>query len=243
MGNKAKAEARAKRRKAKAVKKIVIWVVVLAGAGALIFFLVGSSGDGTGNSGGIPPVTTNDWVKWNREAPVVLLEYSDFQCPACGSYFPLLNAVELEYGDKAAFVYRHYPIAQIHFNANAAARAAEAAGKQGKFWEMHDRLFQTQELWSSMSASDASAVFAGYAKNFKDEETDTYLDVNRYLEDFNSDEVSDRVTAQYTGGLTAGVNSTPSFFLNGEKIRNPSDIEGFRALLDEALANAESDPQ
>jgi len=237
MGKKEKAEARAQRRRNKLIKKVVIWVVVLVGAGALIFFLAGSSdenGNNDGPRGAIPEVNAEDWVKWNPNSSVKLVEYSDFQCPACGTYFPLINAVGGEYGDRVAFAYRHYPLAQIHFNANAAARASEAAGKQGKFWEMHDMLFKTQELWSSMSASDAAAVFGGYAKNFEG------LDIDQYLADFDSDEAQDAVTEDYSGGLSSGVNSTPTFYLNGEKIRNPSDIEGFRALLDEALANAET---
>ena len=240
MGRKEKAEARAKRRKNKLIKKISIWIFVLAGVSALIFYFAGKTNDttDTGNAGSsIPPVTERDWVKWDASSPVTLVEYSDFQCPACGEYSKLLNAVGQEYGDKVAFVYRHYPIAQIHFNANASARAAEAAGNQGKFWEMHDMLFQTQELWSPMSASDAAAVFAGYARNFEG------VDVDRYLSDFDSNEVQDRVTEGYSGGLRAGVNSTPTFYLNGAKIRNPADIEGFRTLLDEALANAETNAQ
>ena len=240
MGKKEKAEARAKRRKNRLIKKVVIWVVVLIGAGALIFLLAGSSDESNGDvesRGAIPPVTAEDWVKWNPDSPVTLVEYSDFQCPACSEYSRLINAVGIEYGDRVAFVYRHYPLAQIHFNANAAARATEAAGVQGKFWEMHDMLFQTQELWSSMSASDAAAVFGGYAKNFEG------VDIDQYLIDFESEEIQGRVTAQFAGGVSSGVNSTPSFYLNGEKIRNPSDIEGFRVLLDEALINAEVDAE
>ena len=238
MSKKEKTEARALKRKNRLIKKIIIWVVVLLGASALIFFAVNSGSD-TAEDGGdtsIPQVT-DDWVKWNQDSPVVLLEYSDFQCPACKSYFPLINAVGEEYGDRVAFVYRHYPISQIHFNANGAARAAEAAGIQGKFWEMHDRLFQTQDLWASMSPSDAAAVFAGYAKNIEG------VNLDQYLADFESDEVKDRVAEDYTNAVKAGVNSTPTFYLNGARIKNPATIEGFRALLDEALLNAETDAQ
>jgi len=239
MSKREKTEEREKRRKGRLVKKIVIWFVVLAGVSALIFYLVGSAGknDGDTTDGGIPAVTEGDWVKWNASSQVVLLEYSDFQCPACKSYFPLINAVGEEYGDRVAFVYRHYPIAQIHFNANAAARATEAAGMQGKFWEMHDILFETQELWAPMSASDAASVFAGYARDM------LRIDVDKYLVDFDSEAVQNMVTEDFSGAVKAGVNSTPTFYLNGKKIKNPGDIEEFRTLLDEALSNATTNPQ
>jgi len=236
MGKKEKAEARAKRRKNKLIKKIVIWVVVLVGVGALIFYLAGSADEGgdTTTRGAIPEVSAEDWIKWNPDASVTLVEYSDFQCPACASYFPLINAVGEEYSDRVRFVYRHFPLTSIHFNAVGAARAAEAAGKQGKFWEMHDLLFQTQELWASLSPSDASALFAGYARDR------LQLDVDQFKTDYGSDEVEGRVSDAIRSGTSSGINSTPSLFINGERIRNPSDIEGFRVLLDEALTNAES---
>ena len=235
MSNREKTEARAERRRSRSIKKVIILVAVLAGIAGLVFFLASGEPDETDKTvgGEIPVVTADDWIKWDADSPVTLIEYSDFQCPACGEYYKLLKAVEPEYGDKVRFVYRHYPLSQIHFNANAAARAAEAAGLQGKFWEMHDRIFETQELWSSMSASDASAVFAGYARDL------LRIDVDRYLVDFDSDAVQAKVTEDFAGGLRAGVNATPTFYLNGEKIRNPSDIAEFRAVLDEALANVE----
>lgn len=218
------------------MKKVIVWVVVLAALGGLAVYLAGNTdkGDDSVSRGAIPEVSAEDWVKWDSGAEVTLTEYSDFQCPACASYFPLINSVGEEYGDKVRFVYRHFPLTSIHFNAVAAARAAEAAGMQGKFWEMHDLLFQTQELWAPMSASEAESVFAGYARDRLG------LNVDQYIADFESDEVEDKVAEAQTSALRLGINSTPTFYLNGEKIRNPSDIEGFRTLLDEALLNAES---
>jgi len=240
MNKEQREEAQAVRRKRRVFKRLAIWLVVFAGLGGIIFFLVSSGGNGGGpvaTGGSIPPVTESDWVKWNPDSPVKLIEYSDFQCPACGAYYPILNAVEQKYGDKVAFIYRNYPIYQIHPNANAAARAAEAAGIQGKFWEMYDLLFKSQSSWSPMTASDAANVFAGFAG-------DLGINVDQFLSDFNSSEVQDRVTEDYQAALSAGVNSTPTFYLNGEKIlRNPSDVEGFGTLLDAALANAENSTQ
>lgn len=234
MSNQEKNEARAVRRRNRLIKKAVLWALILIGIGALVFFLVKSSNDNNGSSGGgeIPAVSSGEWIKWDVDSPVQLVEYSDFQCPACAQYHSLLKAVELEYGDKVAFVYRHYPIAQTHFNANAAAKASEAAGKQGKFWEMHDILFSSQALWASLGTDEAASVFAGYMNNFEG------ANVDQYLIDFATEEIQAQVTEDFAGAVRAGVNSTPTFYLNGKKIRNPGDIDGFRVLLDEALANS-----
>ncbi len=226
MGKKEKAEARAKRRRARLIKKIAIWTAVLAVAGVLIFFLARGGGDSVIGGSAIEPVTAADWVKWNPDAAVTLVEYSDFQCPACATFSPIISSLEGEFGNDVRFIYRHFPLSQIHFHANAAARAAEAAGNQGKFWEMHDRLFETQAFWSSRSGVDE--IFAGYAADFG-------LDVEQFRNDFNAQETNDRVGADYRGGISAGVNSTPSFFLNGERIQNPSSNHDFAEILRKAL--------
>lgn len=226
MNKKEKAEARTKRRRARLIKKIAIWIVVLAVAGVLIFFLARGGDDSVLGGSAIEPVTAADWVKWNPDAAVTLVEYSDFQCPACATLFPIINSLETEFGNDIRFVYRHFPLNQIHFHANAAARASEAAGNQGKFWEMHDRLFETQTFWSSQD--NVEEIFAGYAADFG-------LDAEQFMNDFNAQETNDRVGADYRGGISAGVNSTPSFFLNGEQIQNPRSNHEFAEILREAL--------
>ena len=97
-------------------------------------------------------VSDSDWVKGNRSAPVVLVEYSDFQCPACAASAPLVKQLTEEFGNKIAFVYRHFPLPQ-HKNAYPAAQAAEAAGKQGKFWEMADLIFANQTKWENLGST------------------------------------------------------------------------------------------
>lgn len=149
-----------------------------------------------------------DWIKGSNEASVTLIEYSDFQCPACKSYSPLISRIADEYKDKLKIVYRHYPLPQ-HKNAKAASYAAEAAGKQEKFWEMHDLLFERQEEWSD--ENDITARFEGYAK-------DTGLDVDKWRTDYESQEVKDAVMADITLANSIGVNSTPTFVLNGKKV-------------------------
>jgi protein-disulfide isomerase len=175
------------------------------------------------------PVTADDWSRGKADAKVTLVEYSDFQCPACGSYYPMVKQLEDQYSDRVRFVTRHFPLAQHQFAA-LAARAAEAAGKQGKFWEMHDRLFTTQETWSVKS--NPLETFAGYAK-------DLGLNVDQWRSDIDSKAVQDAVAADYASGVRSGVNATPSFYLNGKKLDPaPTSYDGFTKIIDAALAQA-----
>lgn len=175
----------------------------------------------------LPPIIETDHVRGNRDAQVVLVEYFDFQCPACGAYAPIIKALEADYGERVAFVARYFPLPQ-HENGMTAALAAEAAGQQGKYWEMHDLLFANRETWSAASGS-ATEIFEGYAAQIG-------LDVAQFRADRASEVVRARVERDYQEGKTIGVDSTPSFFLNGVPLDNPRSIENFRALLDEALA-------
>ena len=204
---------------------IVIVAVIIIGGTAWMKF---SGGGGNGETAGaVDAVTEADWTKGNPDAKVTLIEYSDFQCPACGAYYPLLKQLTAEYSEQVRFVYRHFPLRNIHANAEAAARSAEAAGKQGKFWEMHDKLFENQAAWSGMLA--ALPTFESYAGELG-------LNLDQFRTDVADGAVGDRVNAQFNDGLSAGLNSTPSFFLNGEKIDNPRTYEQFKQVVDEALA-------
>src|SRR3989344_7304809 len=126
------------------MKSILIWcgVGILVAGGAFLMFTFAPPQDPNQNSGSLPslsvPVSEVDHINGNGESQIVLVEYGDFQCPACGSYFPLIKQLEQEFGDRIAFVWRHLPLRNIHKNAENAARATEAAAIQGKFWEMHD---------------------------------------------------------------------------------------------------------
>jgi protein-disulfide isomerase len=175
-------------------------------------------------------ITESDWSKGPQDAPATLVEYSDLQCPACASYHPILTLLNEEFGDQLRFVYRHYPIRQIHPNAEDAARAAEAAGRQGKFWEMHDLLFENQDDWAN--ESDPSGIFEEYAKGID-------LDLEQYRTDIESDEVREAINADYQSGLRLGVNATPTFFFNGQVIQNPRNYEEFKSLIGSNQSPAE----
>jgi protein-disulfide isomerase len=165
-------------------------------------------------------------TRGGANAKVTLEEYGDYQCPPCGALFPELKKLEKEYGDEMRFVFRHYPL-QIHKHARTAAHAAEAAGLQGHFWEMHDIIYQNQAIWSPVE--DARPLFIQYARDLK-------LDVDRFTRDMESPAVAARVTADYDRGSALGVTGTPALFLNGRQM-NPNAVtpEGLRMALDYML--------
>lgn len=181
--------------------------------------------------GDIQKVLKDDHVRGKRDAKVVLIEYGDFQCPGCGGIYPVLKQVEAEYGDRVAFVFRHLPLTQIHPNALSAARAAEAASQQGKFFEMHDLLYENQQTWGQASTNQQK-LFEGYAEQLM-------LDMNKFRSAYASAEVSNRINRDVATADTFKVTGTPAFFLQGEKVETPTDGKaGFAKLLDAALKKA-----
>jgi protein-disulfide isomerase len=160
------------------------------------------------------------------DATVMLEEYGDYQCPPCGQLFHDLKSIEKEYGTQIRFVFRHFPL-QIHQHAQTAAHAAEAAGLQGHFWEMHDMIYQNQLSWAP--ATDSRTVFIQYAR-------DLNLDVERFTRDMDSSEVAARVNSDYQRGVSLGVTGTPTVFINGRQV-NPNVVtpDGLRAALNYML--------
>lgn len=160
-------------------------------------------------------------------ATVTLIEFSDFQCPACGAYYPVVTQVLKDFKKDITFVYRNFPLTELHPNAQMAAQAAEAAGVQGKYWEMHDLLFTKQKDWSeSTSPRD---IFAGYADTLG-------MNSDQFKKDIDSDVVKKRVTQDITDGQTLGITGTPTFYLDGVKIENPPTFADFEALVKAAIA-------
>lgn len=171
-------------------------------------------------------ITANDHSEGPANAKVTIIEYGDFQCPACAATYPNVAQLRTEYADKVRFVFRHFPLTNIHPNAMAASRAAEAAGKQGKFFEMHDVLYEKQKEWSTDIA--ASEKFEEYAKELG-------LNIDQFISDVNSSEVSDAINLDIATGKQLGVDGTPAFYLNGTKIQTPKTFAEFKAKIDEAL--------
>lgn len=161
-------------------------------------------------------------------ASVTLVEFGDFQCPACGAYHPVVKKLTETYKDSLILVFRHFPLPS-HPNALPAARAVEAAGKQRKFWEMYDKVYTTQKDWSA--EKNVSDVFAGYAKEFG-------LNVEQFKKDMDGSDVQKRIDNDVVDANTIGINATPTFFLNGEKIINPRSFEEFEAIIRAAIEKA-----
>jgi len=148
-------------------------------------------------------------VKGNTEAGILLVEYSDFQCPACENVAPVLSGLIENFGDQFAIEYRHFPLRQIHPNAQIAAQAAEAAGIQGKFWEMHDLLFEKQSEWSR--SVNPKRYFYDYAESLG-------INEDRFKLDLESDEVKERVNGDFDDATAFELPGTPAFMFNGEII-------------------------
>lgn len=206
-----------------------ILFTILIIVGALIWglgkFLNNSSTETSVSS--VNTISISDQVKGNRETKIILIEYSDFQCPACAAYHSVLKQVVGEFSNDIVFVYRHFPLKQIHQNSELAARAAEAAGRQGKFWEMHNIIFEKQREWSS--EKKAEEFFRRYAESLG-------LNAKQFEIDIASKEVKDKVNSDYQDGVRFGVNATPTFFLNGEKLQNPRTYDEFKSLLQKTIS-------
>src|SRR6266536_2279193 len=199
----------------------VIIVVVLIAALGVTVMLVSSSRQQNANivdaalSG--PPGAVPPHVRGNANAKVTVEEFGDFQCPSCGVFYPELKKTEEEFGERIRVVFREYPLQPPHAHAVLAAQAAEAAGLQNHFWEMHDKLYETQSAWSD--AKDVKAMFIDYAKQLG-------LDV-------------DRITQDGIRGHALGVTGTPTIFINGNLIKfEQYNQAGLRDLINKALSGA-----
>jgi len=173
----------------------------------------------------------HDHIKGNSDAKTTLVEYSDFQCPACKAFQPIISQVVEKNKDSVRLVYRHFPLESIHKNARKAAYASEAAARQGKFWEMHDMLFQNQQDWEK--ESDPNKKFEAYIKNIKG-------DVERFKKDLKELSIQDKVDRDYASGVQFGVNSTPSFYLNGTKLENIKTADELEKAIVESTLNKET---
>jgi protein-disulfide isomerase len=168
-----------------------------------------------------PPVNSKDHIQGKPTAPIELVEYGDYQCPHCGHAYPIIKNVQQSLGADLKFVFRNFPIAEVHPDAFNAAVAVEAAGLQHKFWEMHDIIFENQQ------ALDFESLFL-YADSIG-------LDVERFKNDIQKNTVSDKVEMDFESGVRSGVNGTPSFFINGEKYNGNWEEHVFTEYLKSQL--------
>lgn len=208
-------------------------IVVIFG---LVFFFTHKNS--TNNSGGGKPT---QHLEGDLSSNIKLVEYGDYQCPYCGEVYPVLQQVLAKYSNQISFQFRNFPLTNLHPNAYAGARAAEAAGLMGKFWQMHNKLYQenvtyytaqqtgtTFNTW--INASNPLPDFDSYAKQLG-------LNVAQFNKYYNSNQVNNAIEADMAVGGKLNVQGTPTFFLNGKNIGNPVTLSGFEKIINAAIAN------
>lgn len=211
------------------LKRLGIWGGIALALGLMVWGLavLGAKPASVSASGTLQdPLSATDHTEGSAVAKNVLVEYSDFQCPACGSYYPLVKQIAQTYGGHLLIVYRYFPLTAIHPNAELSAQAAEAAARQGKFWEMHNMLFDHQRDWSGLA--DPTDTFIGYA-------TQLGLNKDQFVSDLTSAAVVARVRSDLDSGARANVNATPTFYLNGNKLTNLQTYGDLEQDIQDAL--------
>jgi protein-disulfide isomerase len=167
-------------------------------------------------------------IRGNPNATVTVEEFGDFQCPSCGAYYPELKKIEAEYGDKIKVIFREIPLVPMHEHALLAAQAAEAAGLQNKFWEMHDKLYENQTTWTE--AKDLVPIFVDYAKQIG-------IDPDQFMKDLNSEKVATRIFQDGKRAHALNIRATPSIFVNGKEARDEQlRPDNLRQMINDALA-------
>lgn len=176
-----------------------------------------------------PPVDDKDHMQGASYAPMTLVEFGDYQCPYCGAAYPVVKRLQRYFGKDLRFVFRNFPLIESHEYALGAAMAAEAAALQGKFWEMHDVLYENQER---LEGDD----LLKYARTLG-------LNHEQFERDFRSEAVARKVRDDYRNGEVSGVEGTPSFFMNGVKYVDAPEYGPIRFFIERLLRNAATEPK
>ena len=214
-------------------KRLLLWGVLVAVVVLTIIVIMQMASDDTTEAPQPPDqasvseeqrqileINSDDWVKGNPDADVVIVKYSDFQCPACRTSAQMDAQVEDELSDEVAFVYRHFPLQSFDYS-RLAAQYAEAAGKQDEFWRMHNLIFINQQQWSR---GDAESVFRDMAESME-------LDMDQFEQDLESSEVEERIDEHYNSGRQLGVQSVPTLYINGSQVQLPQSPEEYVELI------------
>lgn len=220
-------------------KGLIIGIVatVILIAGGVFLMSRGNSGNTSGNGTKVSSeilvpaasyvtsgISEGNYLAASTSAKITLVEFGDYQCPACIDYHPLVKQLLTEYAGQVNYVFRNFPLSQ-HANAPMSAYAAEAAGLQGKYWQMHDKLYESTGEW--VASSDAKSVFIGYAGVLG-------LDVKKFTSDIDSSEVKKKVQSDMNDGSVINLSETPTFYLEGVKIKN---LTGTYAGLKDVIAS------
>ena len=213
-------------------KRILTWAGFIIIIGLIIVGLIAASKKhpATTSEVAIPlptPVTSADWSRGNPNALVTMVEYADFECPACQAYFPVVEQVFDSSSSTVRMVFREFPLPQ-HADAIPAAKAAEAAGDQGKFWDMYSLIYPNHADWETLS--DPTNIFLGYAQKLG-------LNISQFTADMNSTTTAQKITDSVTTGTAAGIDATPTFFVNGHRIQNPESYDEFITAIQTAASS------
>lgn len=167
-------------------------------------------------------ITKDNHIRGDFNAPITLVEFSDFECPFCERHYPTLNKILNDYQGKVRLVYKHFPLSSIHPNAQKAAEASECADEQGKFWEYHDKLFENQPTGYSLEK------FKKFAK-------DLGLNPTKFNDCLDSGKYAQKVQTDYQEGVQKGVQGTPATFVNGQLVSGALPYEAFKQIIDQKL--------
>lgn len=170
-------------------------------------------------------ISDSDHSKGANQAKLTLIEFGDFQCPACAAYYPVVEEIIKKYPNDLKFVFKNFPLTQIHNRAQIAAQAAEAAGLQGKYWEMYYLLYKNQNIWNKATGTND---FEKYAESIN-------LDLKTFTNDFDSDAVKNKINNDVVLANTIGVNGTPTFYLNNTRLPNPKSEAEFKTAIETFL--------
>jgi protein-disulfide isomerase len=212
---------------------IIVAAIIILLVGVFVINDKGPNGAGTSSSS-----APTEHIEGEGKSGVTLVEYGDYQCPYCGEYFSTIKQVQSMYNTQITFQFRNFPLTSIHQNAFAGARAAEAAGLMGQFWQMHDLLYtQNQEYYNSngayagwVGASDPETVF-------EQDATSLGLNVQKFEQLYASDQVNNLITADEAAGNALGLDATPTFILDGKQVQVGNSVAQFETVINQAIAS------
>lgn len=208
--------------------KIMIGVLVVVVGGLIGVFALANGGS---SSGGPTPSGSKTVVRATSHkegsGEIQMVEFGDYQCPACGAAFPNVQQLLKDYGSHITFYFRNFPLTSLHPNAMAGAQAAEAAALQNKFWQMHDLLYTKQTEWADLP--DPTSKFVSYAQSLG-------LDTSKFTADMNSSQVKNTVAQDMADGNALGINATPTFYFNGTQFTGGYDYASLRNQVQSLLA-------
>lgn len=199
----------------------ILAVIVLVFAGIIIFN--GNKSNNTNTSKNTNAKAT-EHVEGLGQSGVKLVEYGDYECPYCQEYASVVKQAQQEFNNQITFQFRNFPLVSVHQNAFAAARAAEAASAQGKFWEMHDALYASSNWQVWTTASDPTPYFDQYAQQLG-------MNVNKFKQDFSSTAVNDAINADMNAGNKLNIQGTPTYFLDGKQVSPQPNLSSFENII------------